>query len=456
MPDSTQPDVVLIHCHDLGRWLPVYGMPQVPAPNISNFATESVVFDNAHSASPLCSPARGALFTGTSPYRNGIQGLVHNAWRYREGVLTAPEHLRPLGYHSALIGLQHENVDPTVLGFDECPGLGFIPRTNQVVEATERWLGQLPSRNERKPVFLTVGTWEVHRPWGPEDYEPADPSRVDVPGFLPDNEHTRRDIAAFYGAIAQFDAGFGRLLTAIDSALDRENTMIVFTTDHGAAFPRAKSTLYDAGTGVSFIVRLPSSWDVPPHRVKDLISHMDLVPTLLELAGATKEDEEFEGESLVPLLRRQGTGDGRVIFTSKSFHDTYDPKRAARSKDYVYIRNYEPGPKLQLAIDLETSDTRQGMGDAHLEPREPEELYDRRTDPSELVNVIKEPDYQDIRSRHADLLDAWLEKTGDPIAHSPLEHAPARSRHVDDLPAVGAPDSRQAPATETKPAVTRK
>lgn len=437
MSSSTHPDVILIHCHDLGRWLPAYGMPHVPAPNISEFADESVVFENAHSASPLCSPARAALFSGISPYRNGVQGLVHNAWRYREGVRTAPELLGQLGYRSALIGLQHESVDPTVLGFDECPGLGFLPRTNQVVEATERWLGQLPGRDQRKPLFLTIGTWEVHRPWGREDYEPTDPSEVDVPGFLPDNEHTRRDIADFYGAIAQLDAGFGRLLAAIDASLGRENAMVVFTTDHGAAFPRAKSTLYDSGTGVSFMIRPPGSWGVSPHRVKNLTSHMDLIPTLLELAGGQAEDW-LEGESLLPLLKAAtGQEDGRVIFTSKSFHDTYDPKRAARSADYVYIRNYEPGPKLQLAIDLETSHTRKGMGDAHLEPREPEELYDRRVDPLETVNVVHEAKYSEVRARYAELLREWLERTGDPIETSPIEPAPPRTRHVDDLPPVG-------------------
>lgn len=436
----TNPDVVLIHCHDLGRWLPTYGMPHVPAPNITAFAADSVVFENTHSTSPLCSPARASLFTGISPFRNGVQGLVHSSWRYRHGVETIPEWLRPLGYQSALIGLQHENVDPTVLGFDECPGLGFLPRTNHVVEATERWLGQLPDRDERQPVFLTVGTWEVHRPWGPEDYQPADPREVDVPEFLPDNEYTRRDIAAFYGAIAQFDAGFGRLLKAVDAAFDRENTMVVFTTDHGVAFPRAKSTLYDAGTGVSFIVRLPTSWKVAPHRVPDLTSHMDLLPTLLELAGASEKEEWLEGNSLVPLLSNEAPGDDeRVIFTSKSFHDTYDPKRAARSKDFVYIRNFEPGPKLQLAIDLETSETRRGMGDTHLEPREPEELYDRRNDPSELVNVVNHAEYDEIRTQFSNMLQGWLDSTGDPIGRAPIQQAPARSRHVDDLPELPRP-----------------
>jgi arylsulfatase A-like enzyme len=436
MSDQSRLDVVLVHCHDLGRWLPVYGMPHVPAPNLSSFAEESVVFENAHSSAPLCSPARGSLFTGMSPFRNGVQGLSHNAWRYREGVLTAPERLSPLGYRSTLIGLQHENVDPTVLGFDECAGLGFLPRVTQVVDATEKWLAKLPPRDERAPVFLTVGTWEVHRPWGPEDYQAADPAQVDVPAYLPDNEFTRRDIAAFYGSITQFDVGFGRLLAAIDAAFSRDTTMVVFTTDHGAAFPRAKSTLYDAGTGVSLIVRTPSSWGGGGRRVSNVVSHLDLVPTLLELAGGSTEDW-LEGESLLPLLREEAPdSDDRVIFTSKSYHDSYDPKRAARSIDYAYIRNFESGPQLQLASDLEGSETRKGMGDAHLVPRVAEEFYDRRTDPDELVNVIDDPAYEDVRTRYAAYLRDWLDRTGDSVVHGPIDPAPVRSRHVDDLPAL--------------------
>ena len=112
------PDIVLVHCHDLGRWLSTYGMPQVPSPELARFADVAVVFENAHSAAPLCSPARGSLFTGLSPHRHGLQGLAHHQWRYRKGMCTLPERLSPLGYTSTLIGLQHENPDPSVLGFD--------------------------------------------------------------------------------------------------------------------------------------------------------------------------------------------------------------------------------------------------------------------------------------------------------------------------------------------------
>lgn len=432
MRPATQPNVVLIHCHDLGRWLPVYGMPHVPAPSIAEFAQRAVVFENAHSAAPLCSPARGSLFTGLSPYVNGVQGLVHRAWRYREGVRTAPELLRDLGYRSALIGLQHENVDPTVLGFDQVVGLGYLPRTGQVVETARNWLSQLPSAKTTHPIFLTIGTWEVHRPWPAEDYRPADPDAVDVPGYLPDNDHTREDIAAFYGSIRQFDEGFRQLIEAIDKALDPSNTMIVFTTDHGAPFPRAKSTLYDAGTGVSLIIRPPAAWAIPPRRINSIVSHLDLVPTLLDAAGGMP-DSELEGTSLLPLLSNDSWPEERVIFTAKSYHDTYDPKRAARSIEFAYIRNYEEGPQLQLPGDLEASITRSGMSDSYLKARLPEELYDRRNDPNELDNVVHQEKYQAVVDEYRGLLQDWLHRTGDPIEQQAIEPAPPRSRAVDAL-----------------------
>jgi arylsulfatase A-like enzyme len=434
-PRGTRPDIVLVHGHDLGRWLTVYGMSSVPSAQIQAFADRSVVFDNAHAAAPLCSPARASLFTGIAPHRHGVQGLAHHQWRYRHNVLTAPERLRPLGYRSTLIGLQHENADPSVLGFDDVQGVGFLPRANQVVDAASGWLGNVAPRADREPLFLTVGVWEVHRPWPAEDYTPANPATVDVPDYLPDNADTREDIAAFHGSIAQFDDAMGRLFRRIDETLDPATTMVVFTTDHGAAFPRAKSTLYDAGTGVSFIVRPPTSWGVAPGRREQLVSHLDILPTLLELAGGD-QDSGLEGQSLVDVLDEHLIDPDRVLVTVKSHHDAYDPIRAVRTRDFAYIRNFADGPKLQLSLDLENSATRRGMGDAHLEPRPREELYDRRADPDELTNVVGDPAYASVLHDYAAILDRWMDDTDDPVRRGEVEVPAHRDREVDALPAV--------------------
>lgn len=425
-----QPDIVLIHAHDLGTWLSCYpGFESVPSPNLDRFAAESIVFDHTFSAAPLCSPARGSLFTGLSPHEHGVLGLTHHAWRYRQGVVTLPELLRPLGYRSTLVGLQHENVDPSVLGFDQVLGVGFLPRARSVVSEATQWLRNRP---EQGPFLLTVGTWEVHRPWPAEDYPPADPGSVTVPQYLPDNADTRSDIAAFHGSIRQLDSAVGELLDAIDETCDPARTLIIFTTDHGAAFPGAKGTLYDRGTNVAFIVRPPTSWGISPGRRAELVSHLDVVPSLVELAGGQRPDS-LVGQSILPVLRQEQT-DHRVLFSEKDFHDAYDPIRAIRSADYKYIRNYADGPRLLLSKDLEQSPTRRGMGDEFLQPRPAEELYDLRSDPGETDNRADDPAYANIREQFAAQLTEWMRRTHDPVLAGPIPPAPPRSRAVDALP----------------------
>src|SRR5699024_1037485 len=280
-----------------------------------------------------------------------------------------------------------------------------------------------------RPFFLTVGTWETHRPWPAEDYEAADPSAVDVPTYLPDNADTREDIAAFHGSIQQLDEAIGRILRSLDNSAHADNTMVIFTTDHGAAFPRAKSTLYDSGVGVALIVRPPRSWNQPPGRRSALTSHLDVAPTLVEVAGG-EPPENLEGESFLDTLRDPTRSrPTRELFLEKSHHDRYDPIRAIRTDRAKYIRNYEPGPQVPLALDLEESPTRRGM-DELLPPKPAEELYLLRDDPSELHNLAPVPAFEQLRAELSSRLDHHLHRTGDPILDGASDAPPAPSRHA--------------------------
>ncbi|MGH8794056.1 MAG: sulfatase family protein [Stackebrandtia sp.] len=420
-------NVVLIHCHDLGRFLSCYGMEDVPSPNMDALADRSVVFDCAFSTSPLCTPARGSLFTGQSPHVNGLMGLSHAGWRYRRSVRTLPELLADHGYASALVGLQHEHPDSSVLGFGQVRGAGFLPRALPVADEADAWLRE--HGRQREPFLLTIGTWEVHRPWRAEDYQPVDPGQIQPPPFLPDNQHTRRDLAGFYGAIRQFDEAVGRMIDAVDAHTDPEHTALIVTTDHGAAFPRAKGTLYDPGCEVAFVVRPPASWDVPPGRRSQLVSHLDVAPTLLEWAAGSPPSS-CEGRSLTPYLRDPGASDDRTLFLEKTYHDGYDPMRAVRTARYKYIRNFVDGPCLALSKDLEESETRRGMGDAHLSPRPSVELYDLADDPYEQQNIAERPEAAEIVGDLDARLREWMKSTRDPLVHGAIPSPPPHSRSV--------------------------
>lgn len=433
---TERPNVILIHCHDLGDWLSIYhDDADLPTPHLTEFASEAIVFERAFATSPLCTPARSSLFSGLLPHQNGLMGLSHAGWHYFPDIETLPQYLSSAGYRTALLGLQHEDLDSRTLGFDEVHGLGFLPRAFEVAKLTDSWFDSLGPAEESAPFFAAIGLWEVHRPWPAEDYDPADPASVWVPPYLPDNEHTRDDISHFYGAIEQMDAAVGQILASIRTRGLDEDTLVVFTTDHGVAFPGAKSTLYDRGVKVAFVARPPRSWQVAPSRIDALASHLDVVPTILSLAGVAVP-EVLPGIDQSGLLRG-GTAEGdagRELVLEKTYHDRYDPIRAIRTSQAKYIRNFVDAPRLPLPTDLELSETRKGMDEQHLSPRPSEELYLLDDDPWELDNVIDRDEFAPLAQRMRESLASHMRDTCDPLVDGDIPAPPVPVRGTAKTP----------------------
>lgn len=413
----TGDNVLIVHWHDLGRQLGVYGHPDVSSPRLDQLASESIVFTRAHATAPLCTPSRGSLFTGRYPQSNGLVGLAHHGWEYRAGVRTLPQILSESGWYSALFGMQHETSYPKRLGFDEFDVSNSY--CDYVVERVEEWLRDDDGQRGQQPFLVTAGFFETHRPYPHDRYQPAEPTAVDLPAYLPDTPEVRGDLADFYGAIATADAAVGRLLdTLIETGLD-SSTWLVFFTDHGPAFPRAKSTLYDAGTGIAMLIRPPTGRDVPVRVYDELFSGVDLVPTLLELLGL-EVPADVEGLSHAHALLAPGSAADPVreqVYTMKTYHDSFDPIRAIRTKEYSYIENYVPRPLLDLPWDIEESPSGLAIAPFVTSPRPERELYDLRSDPSETTNLLADGNSA-MDAVAADLavrLNDWRQRTGDVI-----------------------------------------
>ena len=422
MTERPQDNVLIVHWHDLGRYLGVYGHHDVSSPRLDQLAAEGILFTRAHATTPLCSPSRGSLFTGRYPQSNGLVGLAHHGWEYRADVRTLPHILSEQGWYTALFGMQHETSYPARLGFDQFDVSNSY--CEYVVEHATRWLTDAP----REPFLLTAGFFETHRPYPRDRYEPADRTRVEVPDYLPETDAVRQDLAEFYGAIAVADAAVGQLLdTLATTGLDR-TTWVVFMTDHGPALPRAKSTLYDAGTGIALIVRPPVGRDIAPGVYDELFSGVDLLPTLLDLLGVDVPDD-VEGISHAAQLAGAPNhiDPARTeVYTTKTYHDSFDPIRAVRTKEYSYIENYAARPLLDLPWDI--ADSAPGIAVAPLvrDPRPERELYDLVDDPGESRNLLG-PDATDKAEAIANdlslLLHEWRQKTNDVI---PSEFAGTR------------------------------
>ncbi len=423
-----RPNILLVHWHDLGRHLGTYGMDSVPSPAVDALAGEGIRFDRAFCTTPLCSPARGALFTGRYPHSNGLIGLTHLGWNYHPGERTLPMLLGEHGYRSALFGMQHEDPDLRRLGYDETHATTAPTFSGPVTEAATSWLAA--QQGADRPFLAVVGFDEVHRPYPTDRFPPDDPATVDVPAWLPDNEWTRDDLASYQGCIRVADAAVGRLLAGLESAGLADDTWVIFTTDHGMAFPRGKSTLYDSGIGVSLIMRPPAGWrsaGAAAGPVDQLVSHVDLVPTILD-ALELPVPAAVQGVSHAALVHGRSEPPARTeIFAEKNFHDHYDPIRAVRTEQYKYVVNAEQRPALVFPQDIETSPTRYGLdpNDACLRPRAAEELYDVVADPAEQANLAADPAYADIKADLAARLLRWQQGTDDPLLAGPI---PGRTR----------------------------
>jgi N-sulfoglucosamine sulfohydrolase len=410
---ADRPNILYLHSHDTGRYIEPYGY-DVPTPNLRKLAEQGILFRNAFDAAPTCSPSRAALLTGHCPHNNGMLGLAHRGFSLNDYQQHIVNWLRPHGYRSILVGVQHIAKDPKVIGYDE-----ILPTKNnhaaEVAPAAVRFLKEHP----KEPFFLTVGFQETHR----EFAQPAtsDDDRFTLPPVpILDTPETRKDMAGFHATARIMDEGVGAVLDALASSGLAQNTLVISTTDHGIAFPAMKCDLTVHGTSVYLIMRGPGGFE--GGRVSNaMISQMDLYPSICEVLNIEKP-KWLQGKSLLPVVRDEVQQLHEEIFAEVNYHAAYEPKRAARTPRFNYIRHFgdRVHPVLPNCDDglSKSAWLKNGWRD-QLVPREM--LFDTVFDPEEGRNLVGDPAYSvaltDMRSR----LDAWMKKTDDPLLHGPVK-----------------------------------
>ena len=410
-----KPNILYIIPHDLGQQLNCYEDKSVSSPHLDKLAEQGVRFENNFCNSTPCSPSRGCIMTGRYAHSNGLMGLANRGpdamrdWSLPEEEKTIVDYLNEAGYHSYNFGHQHERRDPSKNRYNYCDPSEY--HCELVAEKVVEFLqaGAL----ENQPFYLNAGFSEVHLPFNRPEYRQDKPEEVYVPGYLPDNKYVREELANFHGSIRFMDEAVGKIIQALDKSKLKDNTVVIFTTDHGIAFPRAKSTLYDPGIKTALIMRFPQRM-VKNGVYQKLINNIDLTPTLLEMIGIDIPGK-IQGRSFYKLLTGGDYEENQYIFAEKNYHDKYDPIRCIRTEQYKYIRNFEKRKNLELPKDIQRSiASRQLLKEAN-DPRSEEELYDLKKDPPELNNVVDHPDYQKIKKELSTRLQEWMQETDDPL-----------------------------------------
>ncbi|MFQ6040074.1 MAG: sulfatase [Candidatus Poribacteria bacterium] len=419
-------NIVTVISHDLGQHIGCYGVPNVRTPNFDAFAAQGVRFENNFCTAPQCSPSRAALWTGRYPHANGVVGLAHS--EFQNDLHDDERHLAQIlgdeGYDTHLFGNQHVSPNPKRCGFKGIHGGGPC---GKIASAVSKFLAEWNGRD--RPLFIQAAFSEPHRPFPHEDVKSLDPATLWVPPYLPDIPEVREDLAHLEASCSSADKAFGAIVEAIDRCGMADDTIVVFTVDHGIAFPHAKMTLYDPGVETALLMRIP---DIEDGKVyKEMISNVDFAPTILELLNI-KVPENIQGRSFKGLLTGEEYKPNEAVFAEKTYHTYYDPMRAIRTAKWKLIANFEFAPWQETSPDYHNN-AKSYVEIAKARPtpsfyHPPFELYNLQDDPWEQENLADKPECEDIRDGLIRRLRQWMRDTADPLLDGPMAQGAYRKR----------------------------
>lgn len=414
-------NIIYIHTHDSGRMFSPYGY-LLETPNIEDFAKKSHVFTQAFSVSPTCSPSRAALFTSRYPHENGMIGLCNRGFMMNDYKEHFVRILNKENYRTILCGIQHEashfnnpELGGKIIGYKENIttniNLREIKDKRGWDEANkENVIKWLKNYNNEENFFLSFGFFATHRPY------PNVENRTEIPlicphGF-PNVENIRKDFKEYNESAKHLDKCFGEIIRAIKEKNLWEDSMIIFSTDHGIAYPFGKSSLSDLGLGVSLMIKLPNSEEAVVH--DSLVSHLDIWPTFCDYLEIKLPAAGLRGESLRPIMEGIKDEIHQELYFEMNFHTTYEPARAIRTKRYKYIEYMGDSSAFHLS-NINESSVKEYYVELGLKDKKKEkiQLYDLKYDPDEKNNLVNSLNYQKIRENLSRKLSKWRKETHD-------------------------------------------
>lgn len=427
---ADRPNILLIVSEDNGQELGCYGDPFVKTPVLDKLAADGIRFHNAYVPQAGCSQSRAAFLTGLYPHQNGQIGLATWKFRmYREDTPNIVRSLKAAGYRTGIIGKLHIN-PASAFPFDmqEIPSANFNRRN---LDDYAKHAGEFFNASE-KPFFLSVNYPDAHRPFIKQiDGLPQQPLTGDdvkpLNYFGLDTPQLREDTANYYNCLNRLDSMVGDLLATLDQSGKSDKTLVVYIGDHGADLLRGKRTSYEGGVRVPMIIRWPGHAKQKQVR-RELVSTLDLMPTMLAVAGA-KPVVDLPGRSLLPLLRDENTEWRKYLFTEYHLHSAHNfyPQRTVRNARYKLIQNLQPGhnnpgydftlkrffAELPKTIDSAQEEVRA----SYLRMRTPPEfeLYDLQSDPYEFHDLTGDAKHSAVLAALEWQLAAWRARTNDPL-----------------------------------------
>ncbi|TWU24266.1 Arylsulfatase [Novipirellula galeiformis] len=479
--NAAERNVIFIITDDESPTLGCYGDAIAKTPAIDAIAADGVLFRNAFATTASCSASRSVVMSGLHNHRNGQFGHQHHYHKFASFHdvvrLSLPQVMKNAGYRTGQIGKYH--VAPEAVFHFETYLKGNSRNAVEMADASRDFITDL---SDDRPFFLYFATSDPHRGGGVDETSHLelkpnrfgnkakrgaypgveevfyDPKDVVVPAFLPDTPETREELAQYYQSCSRIDQGVARLVEILKANDLYDKTMIVFTSDHGMAFAGGKTTVYEGGLRVPFVVRDPYQ-SVRGVESEALLSHVDITPSILDFADGlnrktnapknpinvkkfwAERDEaimdnrnggqafdSYHGKSWLHLLANPSEPHHETIFASHTFHEIqmYYPMRVVRDKHYKLIWNIAHPLPYPFASDLWAASSWQAQWkqgpdavygnktvDGYI--HRPEfELYDIAADPNEMSNLAESEGHQDILDRYKAKLKSMQKELQDP------------------------------------------
>ena len=427
---AKRPNILLIVSEDNGPELGCYGEPYVQTPNLDRLASRGILFEKAYVPQAGCSQSRAAYLTGLYPHQNGQIGLA--TWKFRlyeDSVPNLVSTLKKAGYRTGLIGKLHVNPSSAFpFDFKKISTANFSRKklSNYTKEA------KAFIEDSQQPFFLNVNYPDAHRPFLSQvaglPKKPLTAKEVTPLAYFGLNSlELRQQTAYYYNCISRLDSKIGELIETLQKSGKLENTLIIYLGDHGADLLRGKRTCYEGGTRIPLIISWPSNI-VSDSRRKELVSSLDLFPTIIDAAGLNLISG-LAGRSLLPLFKKEPVSWRQHIFTEYHLHSAHNffPQRAVRNHRYKLIQNLLPNqtnpgynftrkkfiPRLPEILATSSKELRSAYQCMEKPPEF--ELYDLESDPYEFVNLAYLSQHASTLKNLRTTLRNWRGNTNDPL-----------------------------------------
>ncbi|VGO13660.1 Choline-sulfatase [Pontiella desulfatans] len=433
--NNSRPNMVLIIGDDIcWRDFGFMGSNNAKTPNIDKLAGEGMAFDRLYTAASMCAPCRTHIYTGLYPVRSG--GYPNHCLA-KEGTKSIVHYLQEQGYRVGLTGKTHIGPN-SVFPFEHIKG--FEHNCN-AAESTDNLAPSIEfmTRDREQPFCEVICSIHAHSPYTAGDPSQYDASTLELPENICDTPAMRGMLRKYYAEIGALDDQVGAIMETLKENNLAENTIIVFLSEQGYSMPGGKWSCFEDGLRAAGFVWWPGK--VKPVRSDAIVEYVDILPTLIEIAGGKVNVADFDGKSFAGLLAGKTTTHKTEAYglqTNVGVHGALPyPSRTVRDERYRLIVNYMSEDEYVVGI------TKGGMltdwKNAALKNPDYEklvqriiqrphvELYDHKTDPFEVNNLAANPEYKAIVEGLQTKLEAWQVQQGD---SDPVETEMAAIDHL--------------------------